>query len=905
MGMVDQTRGGADDDAPPLPPGYPMRWETAVVLADGGTVRIRPIRPTDPTAHRAFIARLSPEARYYRFFSPRNELTEREVQHFCNVDYVDRMALVALLGDDIIAVARYDRLDDPDEAEVAFVIADEHQGRGLGTLLLEYLAAAAREQGIRRFSAETLSDNRRMLRVFHDAGYRVVQGFEGGVISVAFDIAPTDDARARIEQREHEAELHSIQRILAPTSVAVIGASDEPGSIGYHLFRNLLRGGFDGPVFPVNPNRAHVASVPSHPTVLDVPDDVDLAVVVVPPSACEAVVDQCAEKGVKGLVVITAGFGEVGTAGAEMEGRLLAAARRGGMRMVGPNCLGVVNTAVGLDATFAPELAQPGRVAFLSQSGALGIALLEWSNRLGLGLSSFVSIGNKADVSGNDLLQYWEDDDGTDLILLYLESFGNPRKFSRIARRVTQRKPIVAVKSGRTQAGSRAASSHTAAAASTDTAVSALFRQCGVIRVDTLNELFDLAQVLATQPLPTGNRVAIVSNSGGPGILAADACEGAGLEVAALGDATAAAVRALLGPNAAVGNPIDMIASATPDQYEQVLRLVLADDRVDAVIVIFTPPLVTQADDVATAIARAVASSDKPVVANFLASSEVPVALTGAGGGRAVPSFPSPEPAAIALGRIVRYAAWRRRHPGAVPVFGDVDHKTARRLVDEALLSSPEGRWLDADVAAELLGAFGIDVAPVRRAADAEAAVAVAEELGFPVALKAAAGGLVHKSDVGGLRLGLRDAQAVRDAYVAMEALVGDERLGGLVVQPMARPGVETIIGVVQDRGGIATELLADRAFRVLPLTDADAHDLVRGLRGSPLLFGYRGTPTSDTEALEATLCRIGLLADELPEVCELDLNPVVVSERGAVAVDVKVRVAPVAPVRPSVRALR
>ncbi|MFN8039878.1 MAG: GNAT family N-acetyltransferase [Acidimicrobiales bacterium] len=900
-----------------LPPGYPTRWEADVVAADGGTVRLRPIRPDDQDRHRAFVARLSPEAKYYRFFSPRDTLTDKEVRHFCTVDYVDRMAFVALLDGDIIAIARYDGVHDDErrEAEVAFVIADEHQGRGLGTILLEFLAEAAREHGFRRFTAQTLPDNRRMLRVFHDAGYRVVEGFDSGVIEVAFDIEATDEARARIERREHDAERHSIERILAPRSVAVVGASDRPGTIGHHLLTNLLRGGFDGSVYPVNPARSHVASVPCYPSVGAIPDEVDLAVVAVPREHCVEVVDECAAKQVKGLVVISAGFSEVGDEGAELEHQLLVAARRGGMRMVGPNCLGVVNTAVGLDATFAPQPPLPGRVAFLSQSGALGIALLEWTARLGLGISSFVSIGNKADVSGNDLLQYWEDDEGTDLVLMYLESFGNPRKFSRVARRISQRKPIVAVKSGRTVAGSRAASSHTAAAASADVAVSALFRQTGVIRVDTLDELFDLAQVLATQPLPAGKRVAIVSNSGGPGILAADACESAGLEVVRLGERTRAAVRARLGPNAAVGNPIDMVASASPEQYEEVLRLVLDDDDVDNVIVIFTPPLVTQADDVAVAIARAVEGATKPIIANFLASREVPLPLAGGDGRRRVPSFPSPEPAAIALGRVVRYAEWRRRDPGTVPVFDDIEMATARAIVDAALVRHPDGCWLDADVAVGLLAAYGVAVAPVRRAADADEAVAHAEAFGYPVALKAAAGGLVHKSDVGGLRLGLRDAQSVRDAFIAMEAVVGDEQLGGIVVQPMARSGVETIIGVVQDlafgplvmfgMGGVATELLADRTFRVLPLTDVDAAEVVRSLRGSPLLFGYRGSPPADTAALEAMLGRVGQLADDIPELAELDLNPVVVSERGAVAVDVKVRVAPVPPIRPSVRALR
>lgn len=887
---------------------YPTRWDFNVVLADGGTVHLRPIRPDDAPRHRAFFERLSPETRYFRFFGPKQTLTDAEVAHFTNVDYHDRFALVALLGDQIIAVARYDRLPAGDEAEVAFVIDDAHQGRGLGTLMLEHLAGIARDEGVTRFIAETLPGNERMLKVFHDAGYETVNQFSDGVVRVAFPIAPTDRAVAAIERREHEAEAESIHRILSPSSVAVVGASHEEGSIGHHLFTNLLMGGFEGPVFPVNPNTSHVASVQTYPSVLDIPVDVDLTVIAVPAAAVGGVVDECAEKGVKGLVVISAGFSETGDQGAQLERDVLERARRGGMRLIGPNCLGVANTAVGLNATFSPKAPLPGRVAFQSQSGALGIALLEWTAHLGIGISSFVSIGNKADVSGNDLLQYWEDDPETDVILMYLESFGNPRKFSRIARRISMRKPIVAVKSGRSPAGTRAASSHTASAASADVAVSALFHQAGVVRVDTLDQLFDVAQVLESQPLPSGNRVAIVSNSGGPGILAADACDGAGLEVVALDPTTRDHLRKLLGPNAAVGNPIDMVASAGPRAYEEALRLVLRDDNVDAVIVIFTPPLVTKADDVAEAIASAAGESPKPVIANFLASREVPEALSGQDGHRRIPSFPSPEPAAIALGRVVRYAEWRRHDPGTVPEPSGIDRNRARAIVEDALTAHPDGIWLDAVPAAGLLDSYGIAVVELRLAGDADSAVAIAEELGYPVALKASAGSMVHKSDVGGLRLDLTTSQQVRDAFIAMTALVGDA-LGGVVVQRMARPGVETIVGVVQDRsfgplvmfgmGGVATELLADRAFRILPLTDVDARELVHSLRGSPLLFGYRGAAPADVEALEDLLMRVALLADEVPEIVELDLNPVMVSERLVQAVDVKVRVQPYDPTAP------
>lgn len=883
-------------------PRYPREWEVDALLADGGLVRIRPIQGSDADRHRRFVEGLSPESRYFRFFGGVRRLSDRQVEHFCNVDYVDRFALVALVHDDIVAVARYDRGDGAD-AEVAFVVDDAYQGRGLGTLLLEYLGEAARVAGIARFTAEVLASNQSMLRVFRDAGYRVSEHFEGhGVIHVELPIAPTEELDQRVEAREHTAEERSIARVLDPASVAVIGASHEQGTVGYHVFLNLLQGGFNGAVYPVNPNATHVASVHTYPSILDIPGPVDLAVVVVPASAVPDVIEQCAQKGVTGAVVLSAGFAETGPDGRVLEQRLIEVARAGGMRVIGPNCIGIANTARGLNATFVPVMPPAGPIGFLSQSGALGIALLEWAANRHLGISTFVSIGNKADVSGNDLLQFWENDDATDVILLYLESFGNARKFSRLARRVSRHKPIVVVKSGRTPAGTKAAASHTAAAASSDVVVGALFRQAGVIRVDTLDQLFDIAEVLVSQPVPAGNRVAIVGNSGGPGILAADACAGAGLEVATLAADTGTALRELLGDRAAVTNPIDMVASASPAQYEAALRLVLDDPAVDAVLVIFTPPLITRADDVAEAIARAAAGATKPIITNFLASRDVPVALQGADGRRRIPSFPSPEPAAIALGRIARYGQWQRRDHGVVPVFDDIDRDAARRLVDTILDESPDGRWLTIDEATRLASFYGIAVSETARAADGDAAVRAATRVGFPVALKAQIPGGIHKTELGAVQLDLQNAEDVVDAVAVMQERLGDE-IDDFVVQPTAPTGVETIVGVVQDPGfgplimfgigGVTTELIADRSFRIVPVTDTDARDLVRSLRSSPLLFGYRGSPATDVDAIEELILRVALLADDLPELAELDGNPVIVSPDGAVCVDVKARVGP------------
>jgi acetyl coenzyme A synthetase (ADP forming)-like protein len=891
------------------------RWSHDVLLADGGTVHVRPITPEDGPRLVALHGRLSAETIYLRFFSPHPTLTPAEVRRFTHLDYDDRMAFVATLGDDIVAVARYDRLPGTDEAEVAFVVEDAHQGRGIGTLLLEHLAAYARTRGIRRFVADTLAHNRRMLNVFREAGYEEEVRLDGEVVRVTLSIEPTEAAEAAASERDRHATVRSVERLLAPRSIAVIGASRERGTIGHEIFRNLLAAGFTGPVYPVHPTAPHVASVRAYPTVLDVPDDVDLAVVVVPAERVLEVVEQCGRKRVRGLVVISAGFAETGPAGRAAERELVALARGWGMRLVGPNCMGVINTdpAVSMNATFAPVPPLPGPVAFLSQSGGLGIAILEEAARLGIGVSSFVSVGNKADVSGNDLIQYWEQDPRTSVILLYLESFGNPRKFGRIARRVSRTKPIVAVKGGRTQAGSRGASSHTAAMATPEVAVDALFHQAGVIRVDTLEELFAVSQVLSTQPVPAGRRVGIVGNAGGPGILAADACEGAGLSVPELSEATQAALRSFLPPTASVRNPVDMVASATAADYERALRTVLDDPGIDAVIVMFTPPLVTRADDVARAIASAAEGAAKPVVANFLAQAGTPELLRA--GSRVVPSFAFPETAARALAAAARYGEWRARPEGTVPVLDGIDRDGARGVVEEALAAHPEGCWLDAEAAARLLGAFGIPVAALRRVGSAEEAAAAAVAMGFPVALKAAAPDLVHKSDVGGVRLGLASPEEVRRAYEEMAAALG-ERMGGAVVQRMVPAGVETIVGVLQDpafgplvmfgTGGTAVELFGDRAFRILPLTDLDAAELVRATKGSPLLFGYRGAPPADVDALCDVLLRVAALADEVPAIAEADCNPVIVSPAGAVVVDAKVRLAPHRPApEEAVRRLR
>ncbi|MDQ1378271.1 MAG: hypothetical protein QOE15_2444 [Acidimicrobiaceae bacterium] len=887
---------------------YPTELVVDALAADGTVVRIRPIRPDDAAALVEFHRRLSPETVHLRFFSAHPRLSPREVERFTVVDYHDRLALVIEADGTLVAVGRYDATGRDGEAEVAFVVAEKYHHRGLGTLLLEHLAVAARARGIRCFVADTLAQNGPMLDMFRAAGFRVTSHrVDIGVVQVTFPIDATDDLVDAADQRSHAADRRSMDRLLRPRSVAVVGAGTRPGGIGHEVFRNIAEGGFTGAVYPVNRTGEAVLGRPGYATLLDLPPgaDVDLVVVAIPAAGVLDVAAQAVTRRARALVVLSAGFAETGPEGADLQRRLVDAARRGGMRLVGPNCLGLANTAddVSLDATFAPTTPVPGDTALLSQSGAVGIVALAEAASIGLGLSSFVSVGNKADVSGNDLLEYWQDDPATKVICLYLESFGNPRRFARVARRVSRAKPIVALKSGRSTAGHRGTLSHTAAAATSDVVVDALFAQTGVIRVDTLSELFDTAVVLADQPLPLGRRVAVVGNSGGPGILAADACEAAGLVLPELGADTQAALRVFLPSTASTANPVDLLASAPARHYAQALAVVLADPAVDAVIAIYTPPTVTTADPIAVAIAAAsTGSATKPVVACFLACPTVPAALRHPQAGmRRVPCLPAPERAASALARAARYREWTERPAGRPADLAGIDELAAAAVVRRGLAGDRTGGWLPAADVQALLRAYGIAVADTEAVADSDQAVAVAGRLGYPVALKAASPEIVHKTDVGAVRLGLGSDAELREAFERMRSDLGPPMGGGLV-QAMVEPGVETVVGVVHDPlfgplimfglGGVTTELLGDRAFRILPMTDIDAAELVRSLRCSPLLTGYRGSAPVALAALEDLVLRVARLAEQVPEIAELDLNPVIATAHGVVAVDAKVRLA-------------
>ncbi len=872
------------DDARTATP-YPEHWEADVVLADGGTVHLRPTAPRDTEPLRAMHARMSDRTRYLRYFAAVREVSDQQLSVFTDVDHASSVGLVAVLGAELIAAGTYHRTPGTDQAEVAFVVEDAHQRRGLGSILLEHLAAAAQERGLSRFVAEVLADNPQMLRVFTDAGYAVTREFADGVLEVAFDIAPTEASRTVMYSRERRSEARSIERLMNPTSVAVIGASDDPAKIGHAVLANLLGSGFTGPVYPVHPDARAVQSIRAYPDVGEIPGPVDLAVIAVPAASVAEVVASCQAKGVHGLIVVTAGFAEAGPDGAIAQRSMVARARANGMRVLGPNCLGLINTdpAIRLNASLAPRVPAPGRIGFFCQSGALGIAILADAAQRGLGLSSFASAGNRADVSGNDLMQYWYDDPRTDVVLLYLESFGNPRKFARLARALARRKPVIVLKSGRHAMLTPGLTASSATVS--ESAVATLFAQSGVMRVDTLSEGFDLALLLSTQPVPAGPRVAVIGNSTALGVLALDACLEQGLTVSG-------------------GAPIDLGVSVQPEMLALAVRTAVEDPAVDAVVVVYVPPVAIPGQQHAAALRSAVAGARKPVVSTFLAVQGLPeqlavrdpdVRLTARGGtapaGRgSVPSFSTPERAVAALARATRYGAWCTR-PGGVLVRPDgIDEARARRLVDRWRAADPAEHELPVDRRVELLACYGISVLEYRVARSAAAAVTGAGDIGYPVVVKVADETFRHRDDGIGVRVGLTDPEQVARAYAELAAL-GDPTC---YVQAMAsrdRATVSTVCGIRADPsfgalvwfglGGMATELLDDRAYRAVPLTDTDAADLIDAPRAAPLLRGYRGSAPVATPALQDLALRLSALADDLPEIIELTLRPVLVGPAG------------------------
>ncbi|MDQ4094912.1 MAG: GNAT family N-acetyltransferase [Actinomycetota bacterium] len=890
------------------PPAYPAHREADVVLRDGSTMRIRPTVAADAAGVTRLLEGVSDESLRLRFHGMRHP-KETEIESFVEVDYRDRFGLVAEATADgrqsIAALANYVKTAH-EKAEIAVIVDDHLHGSGLGSLLIEHLSEAAAEAGISTFVAEVLTSNASMLEVIRSMEVPVESRASDGLLHLEFPTSPSPRSIQAFERREAVAAAAGIRHFFVPQSIAVIGASRRRGTVGGEIFRNLLDAEFAGPVYPVNPRSTVIQSVPAYQSVGDVPGDVDLAVIVVPAALVIDTAEQCGRRGVRALLVISAGFSEVGEEGAERQRELVAVARRYGMRIIGPNCMGVLNTHpdVRMNATFASLMPPAGRLAFSSQSGALGIAVMDRARALGLGLSSFASVGNKADISGNDLIQYWEQDDETDVILLYLESFGNPRKFARIARRISMKKPIVAVKSGRSEAGARAAASHTGSMVAGDIAVDALFRQAGVIRTDTLEELFDVASLLAYQPLPRGKRVAILTNAGGLGILCADACEAAGLEVHELSDNTRAELASFLAAEASVHNPVDMIASASAEQYGRALKVLIDADGVDSVIVIFIPPLLTRAEDVADALVGAAASSETTVMACFLGVQGVHERLSK--GQCVIPSHAFPESAAHALGRVTHYASWRFGDKGQVPELFEEGHSARLALAADLLAGGP--RWLEPDGVARLLHCYGIPSVASRTVTEIDEVEAAAAAIDKPVVLKIVSSTVLHKTDVGGVRVGLNSpveaATAAREMSEALRERGLLEQVEGWLVQEMeTREGKEMFVGMTLDPsfgpllacgvGGTMVELIRDVSVRITPLTDLDAREMLTSLKAWPLFEGYRGQPPLDASALQDLLLRLSTMVEELPHLAEIDLNPVLVfaEDEGCVVLDARVRI--------------
>ncbi|MGW0421921.1 bifunctional acetate--CoA ligase family protein/GNAT family N-acetyltransferase [Streptomyces sp. NPDC003015] len=921
---------------------YPAHWEADVVLRDGGTARIRPITVDDADRLVSFYEQVSDESKYYRFFAPYPRLSAKDVHRFTHHDFVDRVGLAATVGGEFIATVRYDRIGadgmpataPADEAEVAFLVQDAHQGRGVASALLEHIGAVARERGIRRFAAEVLPANVKMIKVFTDAGYTQKRSFEDGVVRLEFDLEPTDRSLAVQYAREQRAESRSVQRLLTPGSVAVVGVGRAPGGVGRSVLGNIRDYGFTGRLYAVNKafpeEQKELDGIAAHRSVRDIDGPVDLAVVAVPAEHVPEVVAECGAHGVQGLVVLSAGYAESGPEGRERQRELVRHARAYGMRIIGPNAFGVINTSadVRLNASLAPETPRPGRIGLFAQSGAIGIALLSRLHRRGggvtgvTGVSTFVASGNRADVSGNDVLQYWYDDPDTDVVLMYLESIGNPRKFTRLARRTAAAKPLVVV-----QGSGTAPQGHAVRATRLPHAtVSALLRQAGVIRVDTITELVDTGLLLARQPLPTGPKVAILGNSESLGLLTYDACVAEGLTPSP---------------------PLDLTTAAAPEDFHAALARALADDSCDAVIVTAIPGVGEgSAGDAALAEALRSAAEQvpgKPVLvvhvelgglaeALSAATSTAPQAAAGppkiradhpfraldrlratpgpaeppapGNGDRLIPAYPAAERAVRALADVVQYGQWRREsaEPGKVPEYENIDEKGAATLID-GLLTRGQGLTLGTEDTCRLLAEYGIQVHRALPAATSDAAVEAAATLGYPVALKATAPHLRHRADLGGVRLDLADEEQLRRAYAELTELFGTPDELRPVVQGMAPRGVDTVIRAVIDPAagavlsfglaGAASQLLDDTAHRLIPVTDREAASLVRSIRTAPLLFGWRGSTPVDTPALEELLLRVSRLVDDHPEVVAVTLEPVVVAPRGLSVLGASVRLAP------------
>ncbi|MBM4796673.1 GNAT family N-acetyltransferase [Streptomyces sioyaensis] len=877
--------------------------EVCALLSDGSTVRLRPARPDDRGPVLRLYGDMSEDSLRSRFFVVSRRSGEQAADRLCAPPEAGHRTLVAVQGDRLIGVAEYELGDDATSAEIALAVADDFHRRGVGTLMLEHLVHIARENGVSAFTADVLADNHLIHKVFADLGLRVTRQYDGPTVRGVIRLEPGERYLAAVDNRGRTAGTASLQPLLRPRSLAVIGAGTRSGSAGRAVLHNLREAHFNGSLYAVNPHAHAVLRIPAHASVTDLPHPPDLAVIATPAAAvCDTVV-QCGKAGVRALVVLASGLDD----GAIAE--LTEACRHWGMRMVGPNCLGIANTeeSVRMDATFAVTKPVPGTAGVAVQSGGVGIALLDGLSRLGIGISSFVSLGDKRDVSSNDLLQWWEGDGRTELALLHLESFGNPQAFSRTARRVARRMPVLTVDAGRSEAGRRAAASHTAAAATPTMTRRALFTQAGLTATRTLGELLDTAALLHSQPLPAGGRVAVVSNAGGAGVLAADACVDAGLTVPELPSDLGGKLLALLPAGAGAGNPVDTTPEVSAQELSECVGRLARSGAADAVLVALVPTALNAAvgaDLVTAATSAPMGRPGVPLVAALLDQPER-VRLLRTEDGPAVPSYGEPQSAAQALFHAAERARWLARPPGRSVEPAGIDGPGAHALVEAFLARDPVGGWLDARETARLLGCYGIPRLPQACVTTEREAVDAAARLAGPdgaAVLKAQGPGLLHKSERGAVLLELRGESQVLAAYRDLTRRLGTA-MTEVLVQPMAASGAELLAGVVQDEvfgalllfglGGTISELLADHAARLAPLTDTDVHELVTAPRYTPLLFGYRGSSPADIAALEDLLARLSRMADDLPELAEAECNPVIARPDGVTVVDARVRLLP------------
>ncbi|MFC7331100.1 GNAT family N-acetyltransferase [Marinactinospora rubrisoli] len=854
------------------------------LLTDGGIVRLRPATPADTAEVRRMHRTMSAENRRMRFFVPGPRAGDEVAERLCRPPDSAHAALVAILADEIVGVAGYERAGEEPTAEISLAVADHVHGRGVGTLLLEHLASHARRSGIAAFSAQVLLGNHAMLRVFADAGLPLHRRPAAGVVDIDIPLTMDDRYLAAVGERESRAERESLNRVLRPSSVAVAGVTRRAVSVGNAVVRNILGAGYTGHLHLVHPRTADVAGVAAYPSAADLPEAPDLVVVAVPAAAVTGVARACGERGAGGLVVLSAGLTPA------LQRELLETCRTHGMRLVGPNCFGVANLDPGvrLQATFSAHRPRPGRACVIAQSGGVGITLMEHLSRLEVGVSTFASVGDRLDVSSNDLLAWAESDPGTRMAVVHVESFGNPRKFSRIARRVSREMPVLAMLTGRTTAGRRAAAAHTGGASVPELAGTALFRQAGLTPARSVTEMVEAAAMLAHQPLPAGPRVAVVTNTAGTGVLTADACGDAGLEVPELGIGLRRRLAELLPPGSGCANPVDTTPQVRTEQVRACVEAVAASPEVDAVVVVVVP---TALADPAPMVAADTAG--KPLLAVVPEQAEAVTVLPA--GDRAVPSFGAPESAATALGHAWARTRWLARPSGTVPAFPGVDVEDARAVLHGFLAERPGG-WLPLDRALRLLDGYGIATAPWRAVRSAEEAIDAFDALGGRVAVKGDTAGLAHRRAAGALRLDLDRPEGVRAAYRAMA-----ERFPTVVVQAMAPREFETRLGVIHQPdlgplvvfglGGSYADALDVRVARLTPLTDVDAAELVREVRAAAALGSPPGERRVDLPALQDAALRVSRLAGDLPEVAELDVNPVSVGARGAVALDARVRV--------------